>query len=308
MLPNGATIDSPTTAAAETPPPIFHVGARATDDRIVGVAVNVNFELRDGAKSRGHAISLHEIPLMRRLYAAGTLTILPDWVPATPRLRGLTRGQLEAELERLRGSYILPREGGKADLVAEVYGPSQADQLRTLRAHMITLKNGWLALEAKAKNRAHAAGIQPAHPLEWPAIVAAHITGDEIEALVRMIEPIPDTLDTIEIDPIDLSAPAAVPAVSAQQGLPVGDDDDEPLDPVLQLSKNLEESGLTRQVADTIAMVAVEMGTVDRATLTALDQFPRKADGTANLKTLRTVERILREAGFETTEDPIPAE
>lgn len=150
-----------TTPDPATAMPSFTVGDEAvsrTAGRKVARVVNVNVQIRQRDRECTAMIGLHEWPLMKLSYQAsgGDVTMLPQWVPGIPREKVLTEQQLKDELERLTKAYTLPREGGKRELVAEVYGATPADRPARLQATMNELHRAWEQLYAQLVRRVEA--------------------------------------------------------------------------------------------------------------------------------------------------------
>lgn len=138
--------------------PSFTVGDDAisrTAGRKVARIINVNIQIRQRDRECTAAIGLHEWPLIRRRYeaAGGDVTLLATWVPGVPRDRTLTEQQLKDELARLESIYVIPREGGKRELVAEVYGVAVGERLTNLQKTMNDIADKWSKLYSSLRKR-----------------------------------------------------------------------------------------------------------------------------------------------------------
>ncbi len=168
--------------------------------RIVAMAVNVNFELDDGPKRRGHAIPLHAIPLMRRMFPNGVVKALSYWPRGIDRCRTLNQDQLKKELETLTRSYGVKRAGETSTILAEVYGTTEVDQLRNLHAKMKEIALAWKRLEHEAMGRLPIKFPGVTHTeLELHGVTSQVITDAEIEALVDIIEPSAKEVEALQL-------------------------------------------------------------------------------------------------------------
>lgn len=185
--------------------------------KIVAVAVSINFNLKDGQKERGHGMVLHEVPLMRRMHPGGVVDVLPYWPPGVERTRKLTQEALKNELERLGRAYGSKRPGQTASLLQEVYGSTESEQLLNLHAKMAKVAAGWRALEQTGAARlATKYPGRDIHPLEFQGLLSEVITADEIEELVAIIEPQRKDLAEIDLPELDLSKSS--PIAPGEQG------------------------------------------------------------------------------------------
>lgn len=221
--------------------PAFAVGdeqAKRINGKVVGVIVSVNVSHKNREREGDAAIPIYEVPLMRRLYEreGGTLILRPNWVPSTPRHRFLTDALFDdrnkdeqdstGELPRLRKTYLIKSSQTKEDLMAEVYGPTKAEQARNLQAGMRSIYDAWRKLYAQKVEE-----VRAEHPdLEnevlslfppdegvtqrvFDATVEALmleltgqvITVNELEKLVDLVDPRAQGLDDYQLDGIDLN-------------------------------------------------------------------------------------------------------
>lgn len=217
----------------------------------VAVAVSVNFTLRDGERTRGHAIPLHEIPLLRRLYSNGTVSLHTEWVPGVNRSVPMTRRMFEEETKRLVRAYTIPREAGQASkFFAEVYGETEADATKKLHAGMKALYDGWKALEKKAVAAFKKAGgdlaTQPKGAIH--GLLSKFFTVDDLEALIALVEPKTKTLENVDLASIevdgDTGTEEAIPGDEIRQGL----------------AAEMVKAGLSKAQADEMALCTIEAG------------------------------------------------
>lgn len=252
---------NPNGASTTTPEPAFFEGLvdRGAEKK-VAMAVNVNFELKDGQKERGHAVPLHCIPLMRRSHPGGVVKVVPDWARGITRLREMTQEELKHELEGLTRSYGQKRAGEVASVLAEVYGPTEVTQLQTLHAKMAEVYRAWCALEHTAYER-----LQAKFPgrsfgqLELMGLTGTVITQEEMEGLVNIIEP-----ERKELAAIQLPELASIGAAFTAAGDQSGDEDQPQDDPIDLMTAELETlMNLSAQEALAVAALIVEAGDQD---------------------------------------------
>ncbi len=283
MIPNDAK------AATPAQEPYFIIGEEFADRSAgptVAIAVSVNFDLIDGNRRRGHAIPLHEVPMLRRLYANGEFKLLTSWVPAVDRRRTLTQGQFTDEMKRLAESYVIPSP--KRDLFAEVYGTTPSDQMLKLHAGMRAIYEGWTALWAEALKRLAATGRAGVHPHMLHQLVGEVISVEEIERLVSLVEPLPSALASIKLDAINIQQDPATNAPAETTG--EGQSGSTASDPMTRLIAGLEADGLDNQTAMEAATLAIELPDLTSEELgTQLAQLKglQKADGSGNKTKVR---------------------
>lgn len=166
----------------------------------VAIAVNVNFELKDGSKERGHAMPIHVIPLLRRAHPDGVVKVISQWSRGIPRTKELTQGELKTELENLTRSFGGKLPGQAASILAEVYGATEVEQLNNLHAKMREVFHAWVKLERIGRDR-----LKQKYPKQAFSELAVHgmlsevITDEELNGLVTLIEPERRELDSIEL-------------------------------------------------------------------------------------------------------------
>ncbi len=307
--------------AATGKDPVFDNGndaARRMTDPVVAIVVTVNLSIKNGQRTMSCSAPLHEVPLLRRLYTAlgGTVTPRTDWVPGLRRRAKLTHAQLQDELRRLSEKYQIPTEGGKRDIMAEIYGATGAERLRSLRNKMAEAHRGWGELETAAMVKIRAAG-KTYHRLEVESLISELLSEKDVDRLVRSLDPAEATADEIELTALDAAeqtlapqgehvltgddAPAGGPRMSLAD---VFGKDDEPTDqppsPVedadLQpaelteadvLIANLRSDGLDSSLANQVALI-----------VTAIDPGAERKDKLAEIvkgKALAIVTKRLRE-------------
>jgi hypothetical protein len=328
------------TQAATIQDPVFDNGndaARRLTDPTVAIIVTVNLDVKRGTRTLSCNAPLHEIPLLRRMYAAmgGTVTPNPHWLPGLRRRAKLSHSQLQDELRRLARLYVVPAEGGKRDIMSEVYGATASDQLRNLRAKMIEAHDLWKAMESRIMadiRHAVASGTQPEyHRLEAESLIADRLNAKDIDKILRQIDPAEVAADEIELGELkgdDLLAPAGAtdaPTTTGQPAEPtnaggfrdvfagVGEDDpedvkhaptglpDSDLDPAELteadvLIANLREDGLEPAQAHQVALIATATAGPERADRIREAGFKGKA--------LAIVSKRLRE--YDTVAVPAP--
>ncbi len=236
--------------------PYFVIGddrAQFTTGEAVAAAVSVNMTMRDGERSRGHSIALHEVPLMRRLYGNGTVVLHTEWVPGVNRCVPLTRRMFEEETKRLVRTYTIPIANNNVNKIfAEVYGDTEADATKKLHEAMGKLFEGWKAIEKKAlaafKKAGGSLAGQPKGAIH--GLLGKHFTTDDLESLIALIEPKAKTLESVELASIEIDE-------EATDEIPENTDGNKVL---LELTAELIRSGFTRIQADEIAILAIEAG------------------------------------------------
>lgn len=192
------------TAPTTTPEPQIEAYFEGVVDRgsqkKVAVAVNVNFELKDGQKERGHSIPIHVIPLIRRMHPNGVVIVKAKWARNIPRTVELTQEELKSELEGLARSYGQKMPGQMASYLAEVYGATEVDQIKNLHAKMGQVWHAWLKLEEIGRKR-----VKEKFPRDNFSTYALHgvigdvLTDDEMAELVHIIEPEQEQLAAIQL-------------------------------------------------------------------------------------------------------------
>lgn len=136
---------------------------RVAEGGTVAIAISVGVDIRDGTRTRGGVVSIHEIPLLRRIYPEGSMIELrTEWQPAIDRRVFLTRDQLvgdpkegDGELQRLRRSYVIPLQGGgRRDLLQEVFGGESPEALLlNIQRKINTVAEAWMVLERTCLDR-----------------------------------------------------------------------------------------------------------------------------------------------------------
>jgi hypothetical protein len=176
---------------------------RATDPT-VAVAVTVNIDVRNGDRAFSATATLHELPLLRRLYGAigGTARPRTDWVPGIRRRSKLSHLQLQDELDRLSRKYVVAHESGTRDIMSEVYGATGSVRLQSLRDKMRQAAQLWAEIETSAMDKVRASGREY-HKLETEAVIAEFLNEKDLEKIVRALDPAEVTADTIELDAIE---------------------------------------------------------------------------------------------------------
>lgn len=260
----------------------------------VAVAINVNFELKDGQKERGHSIPIHAIPLVRRMHPNGVVVVKSKWARNISRCAELTQEELKMELEGLVRSYGMKLPGQAASYLAEVYGATEVEQLKNLHSKMREVYHAWLKLEQVGLKRVKAKFPgENFTPYALTGIVGDVLTDEEMSALVDLIEP-----EREELDGIDLPELEAVSGITSEK-----DEDNTAADPVEDgvdaidwLSNELETKlGLTQQESLSITAAVVEGDGADPsdAMLATIKQLLKK-DGTLNAKQRERVIAIVR--------------
>lgn len=288
--------------------PFFQEGiVERESGRAVAFAVNVNFELKDGTRERSHGVAIHEVPLLRRRYPDGTVKVMTEWPRGISRLRDLTMTELRSEHARLCLSYIYPTSPTtKRDLVAEVYGASPSEQIRNLAVGMKDVVLAFRALEVHAKQR-----LAVKYPgrvfseAEFHGATSEVITPEEMESLVKLIEPEADTLDHIELDPIDLGAvdaygaagptAAQIEAVKKQAEQAADDEQDaaEANDPALRLMRDLVAKGLPQNDAAEVQTLALELPDGITDDLLVRVTYLQKGDGSLHINRALMVRKVI---------------
>lgn len=226
-------------------------------ERKVAFAVNVNMELQDGQKQRGHACPIHVIPLMRRMHPGGVVTVKAKWARNIPRTAELTQQELKNELEGLTNSYGKKLPGQAASYLAEVYGATEADQLRNLHAKMRDVYLAWKKLEAKGLQR-----VKERFPGQSFSTYALHgiigdvLTDDEMNELVALIEPEREELEEIQLPDLE-----AITAEDSDEGAESGETDEDATEWLTaELVSRLK---LSEQDAISITALVIDCGDLD---------------------------------------------
>jgi hypothetical protein len=158
---------------------------------------------------------------MRRMYPEGEITVEGKWAPGNMRCRQVSRAELEREVERLSTGYVLRTTGATRFLAKELLGDDPGKQLVKLHELMHAGHQAWLKTEAVAIRRVKERlkldakaigkvwdGKMPSL-LRMQGLIGDNVTIDEMEALVRVFDPTPDKLASIDLKEITLEAPAA---------------------------------------------------------------------------------------------------
>jgi hypothetical protein len=262
----------------------------------VAVAVNVNFELKDGQRERGHAIPIHIVPLLRRAHPGGVVKVLSAWARGVPRIRELTQEELKTELEGMMRGYGVKLPGQAASLLAEVYGATEAEQLRNLHAKMGQVYRAWVDLERQGRER-----LAKKFPKEHFSELAIHgllsqvISDEEMNALVTLIEPEREELEEIQLPELGAieRGEASVPRTDDEGGERAGGEAEDALAWLTtELTTQLK---LDDQAALQLTAMAIESGDTDPEPerLASIKQL-RKGDGTVHGKKIETLSRILK--------------
>lgn len=287
-------MNSANDVASTTPSEAFFEGIidRGSQKK-VAIAVNVNFELKDGQKERGHAIPVHVIPLMRRMHPGGVVKVLSQWARGVPRVKELTQEELKTELEGLMRSYGMKMPGQAASIMAEVYGATEADQLRNLHAKMAEVYHAWVILEREGRKRLAAKYKSKGFSeLAIHGMLSEVITDEELGGLVSIIEPEREELAEIQL-----------PELSAiTTGDDDADDDGEGGEGIVSedeaitwLTTELETvAKMPQQDALELTAMVIESGEKDPDDK-RLGTFKclQKSDGTLHQKKAEQVKRIL---------------
>lgn len=286
--PNNDTLRNMTTIKKDGMDPFFVMGDEHADREAggtVAIAVNVNFTLDDGERKHGHSISVHEIPLRKRLYPASKITLHPEWAPALPRERELKSAHLKSEIERLRASYTIPGEQGKRDLFGEVYGTTEAEQVLSLQAGMRKIVLAWRKLREGL-----IAQVKKQYPNDNAAMqdyrANCMVTEPDLWKLVALVEPMPETLETINIDEIDLSSDGPMRADAPPSGNQGGQKS-------TTLVADLVARGIGEEAAEEIEVLFNDVGSDITDDLLAQVTGMAKTDGTLHLKKAESVRKAL---------------
>ncbi len=252
-------------------------------EKKVAVAINVNFELKDGQKERGHAIPIHVIPLMRRMHPNGVVTVKAKWARNIPRTVELTQTELKTELEGLTRSYGQKLPGQAASYLAEVYGATEAEQLRNLQKKMNEVWLAWRKLEAEAKKRVHEKfkGVTFS-PYALHGVTGDVLTDEEVAALVHIIEPEEEKLEEIQLPELD-AIDRGEPIENAGEDADLGSTDEDATEWLTaELVTRLK---LTESEAITLTAMVIEYGDKDlEPERLAVVKAMQKADGTVHGK------------------------
>jgi hypothetical protein len=153
-----------------------HVGQFGrSDGRVVRYQIFANVIVQNGggeSTSRGHAVALHEIPLLRRRYGnSGTVELLATWVSGVARVQGLTEAGCRDEESRLKKAY--------AAEFAHVYGGSNGVP-QTLWSKSNDLVKAWNEMQERCKR------------------ADRRMTVEDIERVVSVISPSEELLEVLE--------------------------------------------------------------------------------------------------------------
>lgn len=252
-------------------------------EKKVAVAVNVNFELKDGQKERGHAIPIHVIPLMRRMHPNGVVTVKAKWARNISRCVELTQSELKTELEGLTRSYGQKLPGQAASYLAEVYGATEAEQLKNLHAKMREVYFGWIKLEAKALERVKEKfkGVTFS-PYALHGVTGDVLTDEEVAELVHIIEPEEEKLEEIQLPELDQITKPSLSEGGDEDGDLANTDEDATQWLTAELVTRLK---LTESEAITLTAMVIEYGDKDlEPERLATVKGMQKADGTLHGK------------------------
>lgn len=267
------------TAKSTTPMPEIEAYFEGAVDRgsqkKVAVAVNVNFELKDGQKERGHAIPIHVIPLMRRMHPNGVVTVKAKWARNIARTVEITQEELKSELEGLTRSYGQKLPGQMASYLAEVYGATEVEQLKNLHLKMGQVWHAWLKLEEIGRKRVKEKFPRDSFgPFAMHGVIGDVLTDDELAELVHIIEPEKEQLAEIQLPELaDIRD-----GITTSDGEPVGNE----IDAIEWLTTELENQLKMpqRDALDLTAHIVESEGADPDAERLTTYKCLQKADGT----------------------------
>jgi hypothetical protein len=248
-----------TTAAIDEAFVIGKETTNARDSAKVAWVITTNFQLKDGSKERSHSCPIHEIPFMRRMYPDGEVKPEANWAPGIMRCRQVSRAEIEREIERLGLTYIIRTTGATRFLVKELLGEDPGKQLVRLHQLMHEAHNAWLLLEkqgvirVKERLRTNAKAMGKVWDGKMPStlrmqgLIGDTITADEMDSIVKIFDPTPDKLASIDLATIELEAPTEGEDEAITTGSSTGDKD---------LIDKLIANKFDKETAEEIAAVA----------------------------------------------------
>jgi hypothetical protein len=234
----------------------------AVQGRIVAHAIRVHAGVRIGDRESDGDVSMHEVVPMRAFYEAmqgGSVTLRPDWHPGQPRLIGLDQAQFKVELTRMRENYVIARQNGKDEFVANFYGADEATQMRTLHAVMLRMVEAWTKLMADAAKRIPA-DKRHSDPNMVLSQAASYITQYELDQIASIADPGANIDSELVLPeaaaPVDsLSMSASTPPTQTPDDIQKEIDKDDAVDPSAALLKRLGEiQGVTETQAMELAL------------------------------------------------------
>lgn len=278
--------------------PGFVIGEsdRIHDTRIVAYAIMCEAEYKVGDRElSGTALGLHEVVLYRRFYEelSGSVRIGANWPPGINRLRPLTQEQLQAELNRMKVTFVVPKGQTVMDLTSLYLGSEPAEQIRRLHTVMRRQMEAWAKLVEIAKGRVPVAQ-KDVHPEMLLSLACDHITPRELEEVANIADPSRDGVGDVELPEAFLpsSAPVAsttapgstLSEIEAQANAEV----DSVLDPASSLLARLKAEGITDgQAMDIASLVDVVGGSATIADADIIERLGSKAKLAAVRKALK---------------------
>lgn len=195
--------------------PGFFIGQddRPTDTRVVAIAIRVRTpSLRVGDREFSASDRcLHEGAILRRFYEeqGGSVQFDAGWPPSSPRLVKLTHELLKKEVERIVGSYIIPRENNTQVIAKDYLGAEPGEQLKRMHDQMRKQYEAWVALIERVKFRTAAQLALVTDPLVVDSMLYDNITPKELAEIIAIGDPSKNGIDDLVLpEVIDYTAKA----------------------------------------------------------------------------------------------------
>lgn len=212
----------PNTAIPKGADPFYVAGAddRPLDNRVVAICVTARAEVKVGDREFSAPANLHEIVVLRAFYEAragtGLLRATTGWPTGLTREKSLTHSDLQAEVDRMRRTFVVVRPGGQVLKIFEsFFGTEPTEQLKRLHAVMREQYEAWKLLVAKASTRLPADTATMSAPQRLSAAYDL-ITERELDEIILLADPARrNGRDTIELPQVAARPDVAVAPTAA---------------------------------------------------------------------------------------------